>query len=299
MLGPMMPVVASCDVIRERSDLGTWLLYCPKVGSSPEARNTSSPRPTGPGPSSYPPPVHSPLSVCFEARNCKPRSYISRTSRGTTSPNFAPGTGDCARQAVPERPARSGRAIAMIPRVKSMAGVLSRLRLLSGLRYRHLLLDVRGRCEHLCWKLPGHGSPPRWMNHLEGSKKPLVSKELLHLHPSHLIQLAIEQGPLPVLEQRLELGLGNLAGLVHHEAVIVLSKPGRGLGLAHDQFHEFATLFVTEPDRLVQLRHDQLDLGSIAEPVLVLDALLVPRVFLFAEDPPDGLGVDRSIAEQP
>src|SRR5208337_5531869 len=95
----------------------------------------------GPGPSSYTPPVHSPLSVCFEARNCKPRSYISRTSRGTTSPNFAPGTGDCARQAVPERPARSGRAMAMamamIPRVEFMAGVLSRLRLLSGLRYRH------------------------------------------------------------------------------------------------------------------------------------------------------------------
>ena len=114
--------------------------------------------------------------------------------------------------------------------------------------------------------------PPR------GGKKALVLKELLH--PSHLIQLAIEQGPLPVLEQRLELGLGNLAGLVHHEVVIVLSKPGGGVGLAHDQFHEFATLFVTEPDRLVQLRHDQLDLGSIAEPVLVLDDLLVPRVFL-------------------
>src|SRR5208337_1592157 len=233
----MMPVMASCDVIRERSDLRTWLLYCPKLGSSPEARKTSSPRPTGPGPSSYTPPVHSPLSVCFEARNCKPRSYISRTSRGTTSPNFAPGTGDCARHAEPERPARRARAMAMIPRVKFMAGVLSRLRLLSGLRCRHLYLDVRGRCEDLRWKLPGHGSPPRWLNYLEGRKKPLDSQELLH--PSHLIQLAIEQGPLPVLEQRLELGLGNLAGLVHHEVVIVLSKPGRGLGLAHDQFHEF------------------------------------------------------------
>src|SRR5271165_6786295 len=296
----MMPVVASCDVIRERSDLRTWLLYCPKLGSSPEARNTSSPRPTEPGPSSYPPPVHSPLSVCFEARNCKPRSYISRTSRGTTSPNFAPGTGDCARQAVPERPARSGRAMAMamIPRVEFMAGVHSRLRLLSGLRYRHLFLDVRGRCEHLRGKLSGRGSP-RWLNHLDGRKQPLGSQELLHPSASALIQLVIEQGPLPVVEQRLELGLGNLAGLVHHEVVIVLSKPGRGRCLAHDQFHEFATLFVAEPDRLVQLRHDQLDLGSIAQPVLVLDDLLVPRVFLFAEDPPDGLGVDRSSAEQP
>src|SRR5271157_4384907 len=206
----MMPVVASCDVIRERSDLRTWLLYCPKLGSSPEARNTSSPRPTGPGPSSYTPPVHSPLSVCFEARNCKPRSYISRTSRGTSSPNFAPGTGDCARHAVPERPARRARAMAMIPRVKFMAGVLSRLRLLSGLRYRHLFLDVRGRCEHLRGKLAGRGSPPRWMNHLDGRKKPLGSQELLHLSRSmNLIQLAIQQGPLPVLEERLELGLGN------------------------------------------------------------------------------------------
>src|SRR5208282_206073 len=299
MLGPMMPVVASCDVIRERSDLRTWLLYCPKLGSSPEARNTSSPRPTGPGPFSYPPPVHSPLSVCFEARNCKPRSYISRTSRGTTSPNFAPGTGDCARHAVPKRPASNPEAIAMamIPRVQLMAGVLSRLWFLSRLSNRHLFLDVHGSCEHVRWKIPGHGCPRRWMNHLDGRKKPLGSQELLH--PSHLMQLAIEQGPLPVLEQRLELGLGNLAGLVHHEVVVVLPKPGGRLGLAHDQFHEFATLFVAEPDRLVQLRHDQLDLGSIAKSVLLLDDLLVPRVFLFAEDPPDGLGVDRSIAKQP
>ncbi|MGZ5982003.1 MAG: hypothetical protein ACXWO3_13775, partial [Isosphaeraceae bacterium] len=70
--------------------------------------------------------------------------------------------------------------MAMIPRVKFMAGVLSRLRLCAGLRYRHLFLDVRGRCEYLRWKLPGHGSPPRWLNYLEGRKKPLDSQELLH-----------------------------------------------------------------------------------------------------------------------
>src|SRR5208283_6221838 len=168
----MMPVVLSCDVIRERSDLRTWLLYCPKLGSSPEARNTSSPSPTGPGPSSYPPPVHSPLSVCFEARNCKPRSYISRTSRGTTSPEFAPGTGDWARAAEPKRLASNpdATALAMIPRVKLMAGVLSRLGLLSGLGYRRLVPGVHGSREHVGWKYPGRGAPLRWRNHLARGK---------------------------------------------------------------------------------------------------------------------------------
>ena len=40
-----------------------------------------------------PPPVQSPFSVCVAARYCRPRSYISRTSRGTTSPDSSPGAG--------------------------------------------------------------------------------------------------------------------------------------------------------------------------------------------------------------
>ena len=49
-------------------------------------RHTINPMPVTPGPCSPPPPVQSPFSDCVVARNCKPRSYISRTSRGTTSP---------------------------------------------------------------------------------------------------------------------------------------------------------------------------------------------------------------------
>src|SRR5262249_25795201 len=47
--------------------------------------------PTVPGPESAPWDGQSPFPVCVEARYCKPRSYISRTSRGMTSPDGVAG----------------------------------------------------------------------------------------------------------------------------------------------------------------------------------------------------------------
>ena len=62
--------------------------------------------PVVPGPFSPPPPGQSPFSDCVFARYCKPRSYISRTSRGTASPKRD--VGICAaagpRHRVPQRP---------------------------------------------------------------------------------------------------------------------------------------------------------------------------------------------------
>ena len=164
---PMMPVPASCEVIRLRSsDRRTWLLYSPKLGSSPEARKTMSPSPTGPGPSSYPPPVQSPFSVCFAARYCRPRSYISRTSRGTTSPNFVAGIWarlgrrhKGRRKPSDEEPGTT--VIAMVPRsIDHHDGYFpSRPHF-----YRaHLLLaawlfDIRGSSEHLSTRQLAGGS---------------------------------------------------------------------------------------------------------------------------------------------
>ena len=49
----------------------------------------------------------------------------------------------------------------------------------------------------------------------------LAAEELLHASP--LVELTLQEGPLLVLEERLELGLGDLRRLVQHHVIIVLA----------------------------------------------------------------------------
>src|SRR6516165_9041585 len=144
MLVPMIPVLASWDVIIARNARRTLLLYNPKLGSSPEARKTMSPRPTGPGPSSYPPPVHSPLSFCLAARYCRPRSYISRTSRGTTSPNLVPG--GCA----PTRGAKSQNNPTIVTPIASLSETAQTILLVQRFRCDFLVIISRTLSVSVC-----------------------------------------------------------------------------------------------------------------------------------------------------
>ena len=56
--------------------------------------------------------------------------------------------------------------------------------------------------------------------------------------PLHLVELTLQEAPLLVVEDRPDLGLGDLAAWYITQLVVVLAELRGGLGLAEDQLDE-------------------------------------------------------------
>ena len=214
------------------------------------------------------------------ARYCNPRSYISRTSRGTTSPNR--GAGNWARagaatiatRAVATRAVAQYRPTCRDRRPKPNPACSSRFRHRCSLAHGRIILasflTFRGRRVGRGW--PGgdivFGDIALLLEH--------------RLPPFRFRELRRQLGPLILAEDRFELGLGQPGYLKQHTEVILFAKPPGRPGLLHRAAPRAARCCsALKSQRLVPGRQHPLERRLVvlyAE--LLLDRLISRRLFL-------------------